>query len=192
MNREIDQSSASPHVHTTADGVDQDETVHHESQRQKRNKRTVGSGSMQLNLTSMIDVVFQLLIYFVVTSSFAVGEGVLTAKLPVGPGTASQKKPPDQPLKIVVNSAGAIGTSYRVYIETVARRPNNFSELGDMLMLLQHDPTRGLDGPYKPDNPVIIKPDGSVRWQHVVNAFNAAVRARYSNVSFAQAGYSEK
>jgi len=167
--------------------TDADETVHHQSQRQKR-KRTVGGGTMQLNLTSMIDVVFQLLIYFVVTSSFAVGEGVITAKLPTGPGSPQKsRKPPEQPLKIVVNSAGDAGTSYRVYIETLAKRPNSFTELAEILVQLQHDPDRGLNGPYKPDNPVIIKPDGSVRWQHVVNAFNAAVKARYSNVSFAQA-----
>lgn len=165
-----------------------DEAIHHQSQRQKRKKnKGVNGGPMQLNLTSMIDVVFQLLIYFVVTSNFAIGEGVITAKLPSGPGPTSGPKPPEQPLKIIVRSAGAIGTSYRVYIESLAERPNNFTELSEMLVQLQHDPDRGLDGIYKPDNPVIIKPDGSVRWQHVVNAFNAAVKARYSNVNFAQA-----
>lgn len=176
----------------TEGGWDPNETIHHQSQRQKRKKQTVGAGNMNLNLTSMIDVVFQLLIYFVVTSNFAVGEGVITAKLPIGPGSAqASQKPPEQPLKIIVNSAGAIGTSYRVYIETFAQRPNTFSELSDMLIQLQYDPTRGLDGAYKPDNPVIIKPTGNVRWQHVVNAFNATVRARYSNVAFAQAGSGE-
>ena len=169
-----------------------DETVHHQSQRQKRKKSVLGGGPMDLNLTSMIDVVFQLLIYFVVTTNFAVGEGVITAKLPTGPGTPKKtSKPPERPLKIVVNTAGAIGTDYRVYIEGLADRPNNFAELSDTLILLQFDPERGLEGAYKPDNPVIIKPDGSVRWQHVVNAFNAAVKARYSNISFAQAQSSD-
>ena len=171
--------------------VESEEAVHHISQRRKR-KKGVGGDSMQLNLTSMIDVVFQLLIYFVVTSSFAVGEGVITAKLPTGPGDPTQsKKPPDRPLKIIVNSAGAIGADYRVYIEGLAGRPNSFRELSETLIQLQYDPQRGLNGAYKPDNPVIIKPDGSVRWQHVVNAFNATVKARYSNVSFAQAQGSE-
>ena len=114
-----------------------DETVHHQSQREKRRDRTVGGGSMELNLTSMIDVVFQLLIYFGVTSSFAVGEGVITAKLPTGPGTPEQsQKPPEQPLKIVVNSAGAIGTGYRVYIEGLASRPASFKELSETLIQL--------------------------------------------------------
>jgi len=171
----------------------EDGIVHHVSQRQKHNKRTLDGGSMQLNLTAMIDVVFQLLIYFVVTSNFAVGEGIITAKLPTGPGTPQpENRPPNKPLKIVVKSAGAIGTGYRVYIEDLADRPNSFAELGDTLIQLQYDPDRGLNGMYKPDDPVIIKPGGSVRWQHVVNAFNAAVRARYSNVNFAQAGAAEQ
>ncbi len=171
-----------------------DETVHHQSQRQKRRGRVIGGGNpMELNLTSMIDVVFQLLIYFIVTSSFAIGEGVITVKLPTGPGTPQQsQKPPEQPLKIVVNSAGAIGTGYRVYIEGLAGRPANFKELAETLIQLQYDPSRGLNGAYKPDNPVIIRPETSVRWQHVVNAFNAAVKARYSNVSFAQAKSAEE
>lgn len=185
------QPSPPEHDLVASDPPHAEQVVHHEAQRHKR-KRAIGGGSMQLNLTSMIDVVFQLLIYFVVTSSFAVGEGVITAKLPTGPGSPKKsRKPPEQPLKIIVNSAGDAGTSYRVRIETLAKRPNNFTELAEFLIQLQHDPDRGLDGPYKPDNPVIIKPDGSVRWQHVVNAFNAAVKARYSNVSFAQAQSSE-
>ena len=177
---------------TDLDALGEDAVVHHVSQRQKRNKRDIGAGGMQLNLTSMIDVVFQLLIYFVVTSNFAVGEGIITAKLPTGPGTPQPDKPPAKPLKIAVSSAGAIGTGYRVHIEGYGERPNSFAELGDTLIQLQNDPSRGLVGYYKPDDPVIIKPGGSVRWQHVVNAFNAAVRARYTNVNFAQAGATEQ
>lgn len=169
-----------------------DQTVHHTSQREKRKKNMISGARMDLNLTSMIDVVFQLLIYFIVTCSFAVGEGILTAKLPTGPGSADPSNvPPRQPLKIIVNTAGSIGTDYRVYIEGLATRPNNFAELAETLVQLQYDPERGLNGAYKPDNPVIIRPDATVRWQHVVNAFNAAVKARYSDVAFAQAQNSE-
>jgi len=52
---------------------------------------------------------------------------------------------------------------------------------------LQYDPERGLkSGVFKPGNRVVIKPGAGVRWQHVANAFNAAVRARYTNINFAQ------
>jgi len=156
-------------------------TVHHVSNRKRRD---IEPASMQLNLTSMIDVIFLLLIYFVVTASFAVGEGTITAKLPQGTGDPSTSpKPPERPLEITLTSAGASG--YRIQVPGSV--PGTFTELQQVLVNLQHDPERGRSGVYKPDNPVIIKPGGQVRWIHVVNAFNAAVAARYSNVSFAQA-----
>jgi len=156
-------------------------TVHHISARKRRD---IEPASMQLNLTSMIDIIFQLLIYFVVTASFTIGEGTITAKLPQGTGDPStDPKPPERPLEITINSAG--GTGYRIQVPSAA--PATFTELQQVLVSLQHDPERGRSGMYKTDNPVIIKPDGQVRWLHVVNAFNAAVAARYSNVSFAQA-----
>ena len=146
-------------------------------------KRVLAPASMQLNLTAMIDVIFLLLVYFVVTASFAVGEGVITAKLPRGGSRATTDKPPQRPLNILLRSAGTSGVS--ISIEGV-QRARNFTELIAMLEGLQYDPKRLRAGAYKPDNPVIIKPDGKVRWQHVVNGFNAAIAARYTNVSFAQ------
>lgn len=148
--------------------------------------RPLKRASMNLNLTSMIDVIFQLLIYFIITASFTLGEGVITARLPKGSGPApSPDKLPDQPLNIILQSQGAYDV--RINIEGIAEAPHNFTGLAQLLERVQFDPQRGRSGAYKPDNPVIIKPDGRVRWQHVVNAFNAAVKARYSNVSFAQA-----
>jgi hypothetical protein len=40
---------------------------------------------------------------------------------------------------------------------------------------------------YEPDHPIIIEPSSRTRWEHVVDALNAAARARYTNVTFAPA-----
>ena len=150
-----------------------------------RRRAELAPASMRLNFTAMIDVIFLLLIYFVITANFAVDEGVLSAKLPAAPGLSdSSPKPPQRPLRILVSSAGRYG--YRLGIEGLAEAPPDFVALARTLTYLQHDPQRGLRGPYKDDHPVIVAPDGLVRWQHVVNAFNAAVTARYRNVSFAR------
>lgn len=133
---------------------------------------------MRLNLTAMIDVVFQLLIYFVVTASFAQGEGVLKARLPGGEqGQALGPPPPSAELTVRVASAGT--HAYRLTVEPGGIAPQSFHELADLLERLK--------GIYGQDTPVIIEPQRAVRWQHVVNAFNAAVRARYENVAFASA-----
>ena len=173
-----------PQLDDAAPDEQNEPTVHHESSRKKRSKE---SGSMQLNITSMIDVIFLLLIYFVITANFTFDEGVLTAKLPQGAGqpTETDLKPPDEPMNIILSSVDV--SSVKITINQT-QYAANFTELHRLLMSLQHDPTRGLNGPYAPDNPVIIKPDGQVRWQHVVNAFNAAVRARYANVAFSAGG----
>jgi hypothetical protein len=61
----------------------------------------------------------------------------------------------------------------------------SFGELAGDLDRLRYDPEAGhLEGIYEPDNPVLIEPAPGVRWQHVVNAFNAAIAAKYTNVSF--------
>jgi biopolymer transport protein ExbD len=65
-------------------------------------------------------------------------------------------------------------------------KPASFKDLSQQLVNLQYNPELGRQGAYKPNNPIIIRPDSTARWQHVMNAFNAAVKARYENVSFAQ------
>ncbi len=160
-----------------------DQTVHHRSA-SKRHGRP--KPSMQPNLSAMIDVIFLLLIYFVVTANFTPDEGVLTAKLPQGTGSPSQDMtPPQRPLNIVLSPAGE--TQVRISIQGYPQAPTGFADLAVLLTQLQYDPERGLhSGAFKPDSPVVIKPEAGVRWQHVANAFNAAVRARYTNINFAQ------
>ena len=166
------------------DGVDAHEpTVHHESVRKKR-----GRGKAEitdLNLTSMIDVIFQLLIYFVVTASFMIDEGILTAKLPVGAGSPAEQDelPPE---KITITLASGEGAT-SVTIKRGRQEYDNFGQLAQDLDRMRYDPDIGqLDGIYEADNPVVIEPTGYVRWQHVVNAFNAAIAAKYTNVSFSE------
>ena len=160
-----------------------EDVVHH-----KRRKRTKGDESeMQLRLTAMIDVVFQLLIYFVVTASFALDEGILTTQLPTGSGTGSAADMKKRPLTVVLTSVND-SVGYRVKIEGSNFAPRNFAQLSDELRIMMRDPAKGLNGPYPPDNPVIIRPQAGVRWTHVVNAYNAAYRAGYSNINFARVG----
>lgn len=161
----------------TPDNLIEEQTIHHVSSRKKRARRAAIG---QLNLTSMIDVIFLLLIYFVVTANFTFDEGVLTAKLPQGAGApkTDDLEPPKQPLNILLTTIEPSGV--RISINNV-EQASSFTELYQLLI--------GLQGSvYPPDNPVVIQPDGKVRWQHVVNAFNATVRAKYSNVSFSSGG----
>jgi biopolymer transport protein ExbD len=159
------------------------ETVHHQQTSTKKNKRPQGVG--ELNLTSMLDVTFQLLIFFILTASFAKGEGILPADLPAGPSAQSSEdpEPPEQPLNIMLRSLG--GQDISIEVEGMSSPPANFNELHQKLKSVQRTDSNPT-APFAPDDPVIIHPDQTVGWGHVVNAFNAAIRAEYSNVHFAQ------
>ena len=139
---------------------------------------------MRLNLTAMIDVIFLLLVYFVVTANFATGEGVLTTKMPP-PGSADVSypidMPPMTPLRIYLHAQDQTG--YRIRVVGASEQPANFTELAAVLTGLQRHGGQS-EGPYAADDPVIIEPVGKVRWEHVLNAFNAAIKAKFKNVQF--------
>ena len=159
----------------------QDATVHHELRSRRKRVHTI----KELNLTSFLDVTFQLLIFFVLTASFVVGEGILPADLPSGraPVSTDDPEPPSQPIIITLRSLGADEVS--IQLEGLATPPVDFNELFLKLAGLQNGPSQPT-APFNADDPVIIQPDPNVPWNHVVNAFNAAIRAKYSNVNFAQ------
>ncbi|MEX2673593.1 MAG: biopolymer transporter ExbD [Phycisphaeraceae bacterium] len=157
------------------------ETVHHESR--ARNYRPV-SRVHEINLTPMLDVCFLLLIFFVLTASFALGEGILPADLPRGESAAeSDEKPPAQPIEITLRSLG--GGDVSIELVGDPSPPGDFHELYIKMRSMQAT-VDDQSAPFNADDPVIIHADSTVRWAHLVNAFNAAFRARYANINFAQ------
>jgi len=152
------------------------ETVHHD-----RKKPKPAGTRMDLNMTPMIDVVFQLLIYFIITCEFVPGEGILAATMPAGTGSAAEVPKLESPIKILVSSRGETG--YRLDVDKSSTAPSTFGDLKKLLDGMQEKN----GGPFSDENPIVIQPSGEVRWQHVVNAFNAALGARYKNIAFGQA-----
>lgn len=152
----------------------QEQIVHHVSQRKKR-KKGVGGDQMELQLTSMIDVIFQLLIYFVITANFMIDEGTILATLPGNAAENDTPPPPTTPLLIELTSADD-GVTY-----TLRANGQQIDGVGQLYGYLQNRLGSGMS----PEDPVEIKPNGDVRWQHVVNVFNACVRADLESVGFA-------
>ena len=61
----------------------------------------------------------------------------------------------------------------------------NGQRIPDAASLAGFMKNRVATGQMKADDVVQIKPQGVVRWQHVVNVFNACVTAKLENVGFA-------
>ncbi len=137
---------------------------------------------LSLNLTAMIDVVFLLLIYFMVATEFKLGEEIYRLDLPRRSLQADPFELPRDPLRIAVASTGS-GAGYLIRVEEAAAQPANFQELFVFLARNQRS-AAAVGGLFDPDHPIIIEPGAATRWEHAVEAFNAAVRARYTNVKF--------
>lgn len=143
----------------------------------KRKARpSLGLRKPELKQTSMIDVVFLLLIFFVVTASFQIDEGSLLATLP---GTTGDHiGPPPIPVEIDLQSSDD-GLTYTMRVDGVP--------IGGASELSAYMANRIQTGQMASDDLVKISPQGVVRWQHALNVYNACIDAELKQVTFAQA-----
>jgi len=144
-----------------------------------------GPAQLGLNLTAMIDVVFLLLVYFMAATEFKLGEELYRLDLPRRGAVADPFDLPREPLRILVGS-GRDGAAM-IRVPGFEDPPPDFETLHTFLMQRRRSPgaTGGL---FEADHPILIEPAESATWEHAIEAFNAAVRAGYVNVSFAPGG----
>jgi biopolymer transport protein ExbD len=123
-----------------------------------------GEGEMTLNLTSLIDVVFLLLIFFMVTTTFMDPEREIGLELP----QASSGTPVEEtPEEIVINVLrdGTLSVSG----ETVTKETLNAS----LLRAARNDP----------ETPVTIRGDRLVHHEDIVGVMDACGQAGLSNLA---------
>ena len=125
-----------------------------------------------LNLTSMLDMVFLLNIFFLVATTFSRGELEMEVKLPQADEVQSLLEPTGE---IVVNVLKD-GTM------SVKGRTMDLSEIERLLREA---------GASNPDQPVIIRGDAEARHKAIVDIMNACVGAQITRVSIGVAPGSE-
>ena len=155
-----------------------DETVHHVSQRVLRGRP---KPKLQPPLTPMIDVTFQLLLFFLLTTTFRQEEGQIPGTLPQKGGITAGQIVELKPIRILLRPTGAnrAGCIYEMSGQDVGM--DTPAQLYEALV--------GRQKVYGSDEvPVVIQSRYDVRWQHVVEAFNQAVRAKFKNIGFASSG----
>ena len=140
--------------------------------------------SVSLNLTSMIDVVFQLLIYFLLGTNFVIGEQSYRMDLPERTGNApvNSLELDEDPLFIEVRHRDTGEAA--VYVPGPWSSPRTVSNLREFLF------SRRIDqgGLYEINHPIKVKPMSGATWEDAVEAFNAAFGAGYENIGFTQGG----
>ena len=109
--------------------------------------------------------------------------------LPRRDGAAVQRDPFEldlEPLRIHVTSTGNLPGQYVIRIDGPFAQPTTMEQLHEFL--LQHQINEANAGGlvlFEPNQPIIVQPTRNTRWDHAMEAFNAAARARYTNITFA-------
>lgn len=120
-----------------------------------------------VNLTPMIDVVFLLLLFFMVSTSF-VRESSLKVDLPEATGQALAEQ--DKPIDIVINADG------QFTVNNIALGTPNKAELSAQLKLIVGENT---------DPHIIITADSKADYQNIVTAMDSAQQLGYTKLTLA-------
>ena len=149
--------------------------------RRAAGSRGKGGYGMSLNLTPMIDIVFLLLFFFLVVSRFAPREGVLPTQIPAR-AAAAPTDVPRTPLRIRLVADGTQAEPCMATIDRFHETPIAMSALVAALEQIR-DQGIGFDA----QTPVHLVAGDHIAWDHVVNAYNATMAARFEKVYFAGA-----
>ena len=154
----------------------QQDSVHlYVPERKKRKREDV---KLQPPLTPMIDVTFQLLLYFLLTYSTRKDEGQIPGTLPATTGQATERPLQHKAIKIKIAAIGL----YREQVQyTVGSKSLNDSRQLSAFLQRRRES-------HGAETPVVIDPSPRVRWKYVVDAYNQAVHAKFKNIGFVPSG----
>lgn len=120
-----------------------------------------------VNLTPMIDVVFLLLLFFMVSTSF-IRESSLKVDLPEATGEAMVEQ--ETPIDIVINATGDF------IINEVTLEDNSRENITNVLKTIAGDNN---------DPHVIISADADTEYQNIVTAMDTAQQLGYTRLTLA-------
>jgi len=131
------------------------------------------------NLAPMVDVIMVLLVFFLLGASLdLIKQGVLQTELNEQSGPGAGVAVQINPLVRIALEDVNHGESVNIYVMEEPLGENTFDGL---FRFLDARRRAGAD----PQNMVVIGAETTVRWRHVIQAMDAAVRAGFKNVQFA-------
>ncbi len=131
-------------------------------------KATSSGRGFAMMMTPLIDVIFLLMIFFIMTLNFLVPEGVLENRLPDQVNQAKADREKDWEVVRIHVARGRDGP--RIYLQERA-----VTGLPDLLHNLMRLPR---------DIVVVIEPDPRVAYKYVIAVFNTCVKAKKTNITF--------
>jgi len=127
---------------------------------------SVGDGEFGFQIAPMLDILFVLLLFFMVSAGAQKHETALTTQLPGGqPGK-------DVPVQIGIDADGQVNV-YGAAIDTPT--DPELPQLVDRLKAIVSS---------QPTQPIVVTPTRSTRHQRVVDVLNACAAAKVKNLAF--------
>ena len=144
----------------------------------KRTSFYTQNASMELQMTSMIDVIFLLLIFFICTSTFDMPEQLMPTPMVAMFGNAPTDQQVEIPPELLDLGEIAIQIHYdsKPYWDIGGQRYWSMDDVRNLLKVLSEE-SREL--------PVILDPDANVPIENVLDVHDAARNVRFSHVQFA-------
>jgi len=179
--------------------IEGEETVHYVSARKKRER---GSAKMQPPLTPMIDVTFQLLLFFLLVTRFP-NEALIPGSIPEKGVSVTPDPTPTTTIDVIVRQSGegdqatpeyAVRQAFEQPVTPASIGGGYEAQLAEGLYLILKD----IAASSGEEAHVVIKPEVDraqstyVKWEFVVNAYNQARRAKIKKVGFAYASEAER
>lgn len=136
------------------------------------------STSPDLNVVPLVDVLFLLMIFFIIAGAFLRNEGLLSTKLPPAGLSGSATPLPFSAVMVELRCDAADLRKVNIHLSGSQEPIGGFDQLVQALRGMKS--TFGLD----PSVVLIIKADDPVPWDVVAAGWNSAVRAGFSRVAF--------
>jgi len=150
--------------------------------KRRTRRRTMGG---TVNLAPMLDIMFNLLIFFLVATSFKLPEGLLSARVPRTTGLGGQASVPLVPIKIYLEPSQPGGQTIIRVSSALRADATTLTVVEDFHKLCLHLEEVAKKPGITDQTPVIIAARDRTPWDQVVNAYNAAVRAKFRQIVFA-------
>ncbi len=131
------------------------------------NNRYAGP-NFTVRMTPLIDVVFLLMIFFIMTLNFLEPEGILENRFPeTARQTASDRQKDWETVRIQVSMGNNLPM---IYLQE--RQINGINDLLKNLNLLPRDIM------------IVIDPDSKVAYKHVISIYNTCLKSKKTNIAF--------
>jgi len=129
--------------------------------------------NFSVRMTPLIDVIFLLLIFFIMTMHFQKPEGVLVNRLPEKSGLSVTQPQDMEIVRLRIRLVIAGGDMPAVFLQD--REVRSYEELYAFLTMLPEDVL------------LVVEPEARVPYRHVIGVYNACLKAEKRNIVFSAA-----